>query len=255
MWSCAKECDAMDSIDFSTAQQWSLGPYILGYEHPLLIISQETVEQTWAVLGIALIIMLILRILVTKSTIARFIVFAGITFLVNLVKQSLGYFSFPHFCFIATLFCFIALCNIAPLIPGLEEPTRDINTTLALSIIAFAYRTFYAIRTHGIKDFITDFFKPFFIMLPLNIIGELASIISLSFRLFGNIFGGSLITKLYFGTLQGSIIAQCIGLLCGINFLITGFFIIFEGLLQAFVFSMLALTYLALETQEEGAEE
>jgi F-type H+-transporting ATPase subunit a len=245
----------MDSIELGSVDQWSLGPLILGYDHPFLYVVKETVEQTWAVLILILILSLILRVLVVKNSIARFLVFSGITFLTSLVKQSLGYFSFPHFCFVAALFCFIALCNIIPLIPGFDEPTRDINTTLALSIIAFLYRTVYSIRAHGIKDFIADFFKPFFIMLPLNIIGELASIISLSFRLFGNIFGGSLITKLYFSTLQGSIIAQIFGLLSGVNFLITGFFIVFEGLLQAFVFSMLALTYLALETQEEGLEE
>jgi F-type H+-transporting ATPase subunit a len=89
-------------------------------------------------------------------------------------------------------------------------------------------------------------------MLPLNVIGKLSSIISISFRLFGNIFGGAIITKLYFGAIGGSIILELLGLLSGLNFLIVAFFTLFEGLLQAFVFAMLTLTYLALSTQEGG---
>ena len=89
-------------------------------------------------------------------------------------------------------------------------------------------------------------------MLPLNIVGKLSSIISISFRLFGNIFGGAIITKLYFTAIRGSIILELLGILSGTNFLIIAFFTLFEGLLQAFVFAMLTLTYISLGTQEGG---
>jgi F-type H+-transporting ATPase subunit a len=89
-------------------------------------------------------------------------------------------------------------------------------------------------------------------MFPLNVIGKLASIISISFRLFGNIFGGAIISRIYFGVIEGSLIGEMIGLFSGINFLIMLFFGLFEGALQAFVFSMLTLTYLSMSIQGEG---
>src|SRR6185436_19701385 len=104
-------------------------------------------------------------------------------------------------------------CNTAPLIPWLEEPTRDLNTALALGIISFLYVQLVAVQTRGIFFYIKDFFQPFFIMLPLNVIGKLSSIVSISFRLFGNIFGGAIITKLYFTFISGSIILETMGLL------------------------------------------
>ena len=89
-------------------------------------------------------------------------------------------------------------------------------------------------------------------MLPLNIIGKISSIISVSFRLFGNIFGGSIITKLYFTAIQGSVLFELLGIFSGLNLLIVCFFTLFEGLLQAFVFAMLTLTYLSIGCSEEG---
>ena len=135
---------------------------------------------------------------------------------------------------------------------GLDEPTRDLNTTLALGIISFIYIQSVTIKTRGIGSYVKDFFQPFFVMLPLNVVGKLSSIISISFRLFGNIFGGAIITKLYFSTIRGSIILELLGILSGANFLIVAFFTLFEGLLQAFVFAMLTLTYLSIGTQEGG---
>src|SRR5690606_8858231 len=145
-----------------------------------------------------------------------------------------------------------ALCNTASIIPLLDEPTRDLNTALALGIISFIYIQVFTIKAHGIKSYIGGFFKPFFVMFPLNIIGKLSSIISVSFRLFGNIFGGSIITKLYFTAIQGSVLFELAGILTGMNLLIVLFFTLFEGLLQAFVFAMLTLTYLSIGSQESS---
>jgi F-type H+-transporting ATPase subunit a len=90
-------------------------------------------------------------------------------------------------------------------------------------------------------------------MFPLNVIGKLSSIISSSFRLFGNIFGGSIITKLYFTAIQTSLLTQLFGIFSGFNILIVLFFTLFEGLLQAFVFAMLTLTFLSLGASDESS--
>ena len=100
-----------------------------------------------------------------------------------------------------------------------------------------------------------EFFRPFFLMFPINLIGHFSKIISISFRLFGNIFGGSIIMELYKNLIAGSILRETLGIFTGINFILLIFFGIFEGLIQAFVFSILTLTYLSLAIQKEPAAE
>lgn len=240
----------MNGTELIETHEWSFGS-IIGYEdNPLLIINSEIVIHTWIIMLILALILASIKAILQYSTLGRFLLLQFVSFFIDLTKQSLGYFVFSHCVFAGSLFIFIALCNTASIIPWLDEPTRDLNTTLALGIISFIYIQSTIIKTHGIRPYIRDFFKPFFVMLPLNIIGKLSSIISISFRLFGNIFGGAIITKLYFSAIRGSIILELLGILSGMNFIIIAFFTLFEGLLQAFVFAILTLTYLSIGTQE-----
>jgi len=242
----------MNGAELIETPYWYFG-YLVGYENNSLFnINSEIVIHTWIIMILLAIMLACVNFFLQHTVIGRFILLRFVSFFIDLTKQSLGYFDFYHCVFAASLFIFIALCNTASLIPWLDEPTRDLNTTLALGIISFLYVQTMIIKTRGIGSYIKDLFQPFFIMLPLNIIGKLSSIISISFRLFGNIFGGSIITKLYFSAISGSIILELLGLLFGVNFIIIGFFTLFEGLLQAFVFAMLTLTYLAIGTQEGG---
>lgn len=238
----------MNGSELIKTHQWS----VPGSDHPLLTVNSEIIIHTWIIIGLVALSLASVKYILHNTKIGRFILLQGVGFFVDLTKQALGYFVFSHCVFAASLFIFIALCNTASLVPWLDEPTRDINTTLALGLISFLYIQSVAIKTRGIGAYISDFFKPFFIMFPLNIIGKLSSIVSVSFRLFGNIFGGSIITKLYFTALQGSALFELFGIFTGFNILIVCFFTIFEGLLQAFVFTMLTLTYLAIASQEDG---
>jgi len=272
----------MTGLNTPATHQWSLAS-LWGHQHPLLTINAETVIYTWIMLGLLFIIALLLRLTLNTNGRARFMVLTLVSSLADTTKQTLGVFSFNHFSFIATLFVFIALANTLSLIPWLDEPTNDINTTLALGIIAFIYTQHTSIKQIGITQYIKGYFSPVFILLPLNIIGKLSSVISLSFRLFGNIAGGGIIASMYFGQLvRSSIYTEllCIGafslilaiLFCmykrysvGImlnfallslffspNMLITLFFGVFEGFLQAFVFTTLSLTYLATALQGDS---
>ena len=112
-----------------------------------------------------------------------------------------------------------------------------------------------AIKARGIFGYIKDYFAPFFLLFPLNIIGTLATIVSISFRLFGNIFSGAIIGKLYLNALAGNFLFEMLGILSGINIILTLFFVLFAGTIQAFVFSMLTLTYLAMAITQEPTEE
>ncbi len=242
----------MNEVDLVEAHQWLIGSFI-GIEHSFFRINKATVIYTWITLLILALILFICRYFITKKeSIGHFITLSLVQFFVDLINQTLAKFSFNHFVFITTTFCFVLACNIISIIPWMEEPTTDLNTTLALGLISFVYTQWASINTIGLWTYIKGYFSPFFIMLPLNIIGRLATVVSISFRLFGNIFGGSIISSIYFTAIQGRFVLELIGLISGFNLLMILFFGIFEGFLQAFVFSMLSLTYLSIALQGEG---
>jgi F-type H+-transporting ATPase subunit a len=223
-----------------------------GLDHPLLYLTKETIFNTWMTLVVMILLCLLGRWFLTrKDSVGRYLLLSFCDSFVDLVTQTLGLFSYNHFLMVTGIFIFVLLCNWIAILPWAEEPTQDLNTTLAFGISVFAYKEFFTIKVHGIKAYIKDFLQPFFVMLPLNIIGHFSKIISMSFRLFGNIYGGFTITNIYATFINQSIIMQIIGLVSGLNFIMLGFFTLFEGLIQAFVFAMLSLTYLAIAIQEE----
>jgi len=138
---------------------------------------------------------------------------------------------------ICALFMFLFLCNWLGIIPHLEEPTKDLNTPLSYGILGFVLAHHAGIKAKGIKTYLKDYCEPMFIMAPLNIIGELAKVISISFRLFGNIMGGSIII-LVVSYLTFNLVTPPF---------LNAFFGAFVGTIQAFVFTMLTLVYIAVQ--------
>jgi len=138
---------------------------------------------------------------------------------------------------ICALFMFLLLSNWLGIIPHLEEPTKDLNTPLSFGIMGFFIAHYAGIKAKGIKKYLKGYCEPMFIMAPLNIIGELAKVISISFRLFGNIMGGAIII-LVVSYLTFSIITPPF---------LNAFFGAFVGTIQAFVFTMLTVVYIAVQ--------
>lgn len=170
----------------------------------------------------------------------------------DLCNDTLGSRGRAYMPFVATIFLFVWISNMLGVIPGLEEPTRNINTTLGLGIICFIVAHVSSIRAKGIKSYILDYFEPMIVvkgvsipnvfMFPLNFVGELSKVISHSFRLFGNIMGGAIIIM----------VVSNLTHYVAMPILLSAFFGLFVGTVQAFVFAMLALTYIAvLQPQEE----
>lgn len=245
--------EKFEGFDYKLWNPFSL----LGIEHNLLKINADTIIDTWIALGIILLLALIARmVLKNEKSIIRYFVISTLEFFIDLTTKTIGTFIYKHFAFVTALFIFILTCNWVALIPTIHEPTKDLNTALAVGLISFFYKDYQSIKAIGLGAFFKEFIHPFFIMFPLNVIAHCSKVISMSFRLFGNIFGGSIISDLYIQAVSSSIIAEIIGLSIGANFIVIGFFIIFEGFIQAFVFSMLSLTYLAiaLQTEEEGGQ-
>jgi len=138
---------------------------------------------------------------------------------------------------ICALFMFLLLSNWLGIIPHLEEPTKDLNTPLSFGIMGFCIAHYAGIRAKGLKAYLKGYCEPMFIMAPLNVIGELAKVISISFRLFGNIMGGAIII-LVVSYLTYSIITPPF---------LNAFFGAFVGTIQAFVFTMLTVVYIAVQ--------
>lgn len=152
---------------------------------------------------------------------------------------------------IGTIFIFIFSLNVFGIIPGFVSPTANINTTVALALFAFFMVQYFGIRTQGIKYFKHFWGDPWWLgplMLPIHIIGELARPLSLSIRLFGNIFGEDMVVAVLI-----LIVTKILG-----NFLVPLqfpmlLFAIFTSFIQALVFSMLVCIYIAVAV--EGHEE
>ncbi len=142
----------------------------------------------------------------------------------------------PFLPFIATLFVFIAACNLLAAVPGYEPPTGSLSTTTALALCVFCAVPFYGIRQHGLRGFLHLYLEPTPLMLPLNIIGELARTLALAVRLYGNVMSGAvvgaillLITPLAFPALMHALE-------------------LLTGLIQAYIFAVLATVFIAAAT-------
>jgi len=136
---------------------------------------------------------------------------------------------------IGTIFIFIATCNLIGLVPGFFPPTASLNTTIACALIVVVFTHVIGIKYHGVK-YIKHFLGPVWwmipIIFPIEIIGHLARILSLSFRLFGNMMGHELVLGILF-VLAGAFFAPLPIMALGI----------FVALVQAFVFFLLSVMY------------
>ena len=144
--------------------------------------------------------------------------------------------------FIGTLFLFIALSNICIILPGYEAPTGSLSTTAALAICVFLAVPFFGISEVGILGYLKSYLQPTFIMLPFNIISEISRTLALAIRLFGNIMSAGMIVSilLTIAPLIFPILMTMLGLITGI--------------VQAYIFSILAIVYIAAATQESKPE-
>lgn len=152
-----------------------------------------------------------------------------------------------------TFFIFILSLNLFGLIPGFISPTANMNTTVAFALLAFAIVQYYGITRLGPWGYFKHFWgEPWqlgILMFPIHVIGELARPLSLSLRLFGNIFGEDLVIVVII-----SIVIKLLG-----NALIPAqvpmmLFAIFTSFIQALVFAMLVGIYIAIALAEQGEQ-
>jgi F-type H+-transporting ATPase subunit a len=139
--------------------------------------------------------------------------------------------------FLGTLFLFIAVSNLCTIIPAYEPPTGSLSTTAALAISVFIAVPVYGIVETGLGGYLKSYLEPTFLMLPFNIIAEITRTLALAVRLFGNIMSGTMIIAILLSVtpLIFPIFMTLLGLL--------------TGMVQAYIFSVLATVYIAAATQ------
>lgn len=136
---------------------------------------------------------------------------------------------------VMTILLFIGFSNLSGVIPMVENPTGDINITVALAAMVFVIAHAGSIKSKGIVEYIKGYFSPIPFLFPLNIIGELAKPVSHSMRLFGNMVGGGIIMTVIMTFIPWIIPVPLIF-----------WFDVFAGVLQAFIFTMLTIVYIAV---------
>ena len=141
--------------------------------------------------------------------------------------------------FLGTLFLFIAAAALATIVPGYEPPTGSLSTTAALALCVLVSVPVFGVREQGLRGYLKSYLEPTVIMLPFNIISEVSRTLAMAVRLFGNMMSGAMIiailltiTPLFF-----PIVMTLLGLL--------------TGMVQAYIFSILAAVYLAAATHTD----
>jgi F-type H+-transporting ATPase subunit a len=139
--------------------------------------------------------------------------------------------------FLGTLFLVIATATLGTIVPGFEPPTASLSTTVALALCVFVAVPVFGIRGQGLGGYLETYVQPTIIMLPFNIIGELSRTLALAVRLFGNMMSGAMIVAILLTVVPFvfPIVMTLLGLL--------------TGMVQAYIFSILAGVYIAAATQ------
>ena len=225
----------------------------------------ETVVNTWIVMALIVGLCLFLthgmqvHARTKRQVVAEYLV----GMVRNMVKNNMGE-RFMHYVpFVGALFSLAMLSSLISMV-GMFSPTGDLSTCVGWAVLVFVVITYYKIRTQHIGGYLKGFTQPVFIMTPLNMISEVATPISMAFRLFGNIASGSVVTLLLYGGLAalssgilglipgavGEVLSMIPIFQLGIPAILSIYFDLFTSVLQAFIFCMLTMMYIKLACEE-----
>ena len=145
--------------------------------------------------------------------------------------------------FVGTLFVFLVVANLLSIVPGYVNPTSSLSTSAALASCVFFAVPIFGIRQQGLAGYLRQYIRPSVLMLPFNLIGELSRTLALAVRLYGNMMSGTVIAAvlLSFAPLFLPLVAQTFGLL--------------TGMIQAYIFSVLTMVYIASATRSSNREQ
>ena len=202
-----------------------------------------TIVFTWALmLVLAVGAKLITRKLTTDHTRSRWQNLLEIV--VTAIAKQIEEVGLPHpmkyLGFLGTLFLFVAAASLCTVIPGYEPPTGSLSTTAALALCVMVAVPLFGISEQGVGNYLKSYIKPTFIMLPFNVISEISRTLALAVRLFGNMMSGAMIIGILLTITPFifPIVMTALGLL--------------TGMVQAYIFFILATVYIAAATRTRG---
>lgn len=248
-----------DSIEITGARVYATIPMPL---QPLII--SESQINSWlvllSVLGVAL--YLTHGLAIKPVTKRQIITEWAVEKVEGLVSDNMGPRFMAYVPFIASIMVISAFSSLISLV-GLRPPTADMNVVAGWAILVFVIITYYKLKG-GLFPYVKGFFEPLPVFAPFNIIGELATPVSMSFRHYGNVLSGVVISTLVSFALQGLsklVLGWLPGFLGDFPFLQAGlpailslYLDVFSGLMQAFIFAMLTMLYIATGFPEEDYE-
>ena len=204
-----------------------------------------TIVTTWVLMaGMALTARLITRRLATEGSVSRWQ--ATLEIIVSGIGKQMADLGLRrpdrYMPFLGTLFLFVALANLCTVIPGFEPPTGSLSTTAALALCVFFAVPLFGIREQGLLGYLKTYSEPTVLMLPFNVISELSRTLALAVRLFGNMMSGVMILGILLSITPYlfPIVMTALGLL--------------TGMVQAYIFSILAAVYIAAATHTESTQ-
>ena len=235
------------------------GPKIY-FEIPIL--GGIRITQTTVSLLVVTILLIVASVILTRKLTkrpgrAQVLVEKAVTMLYNLVEDTMGKHNLVFAPYIGTLF----LCSIFGTIIGMTQifrsTTADLSVTLAWAIVTSLLVWYNTIKNFGFKAWLKGFTEPIAVMTPMNVVSEIAQPLSMAFRHFGNVAGGSVLTSLIYAALAALTTALFSWLpdavaaafppifQVGIPAVLSIYFDLFSGFVQALVFSLLTMVYIA----------
>lgn len=171
----------------------------------------------------------------------------------RLVKENMGDFFIAFSPFVGSIMAISAFSSLLTLF-GLYPPTSDLNVVAGWAILVFILITNYKLKG-GLGNYLKGYLEPIFVMAPMNVVSELATPLAMSFRHYGNVLSGAVIAALVAGGLEGlsslllgwlpGVLGEIPFLKIGIPAVLSIYFDIFSGCMQAFIFAMLTMMYVA----------
>jgi F-type H+-transporting ATPase subunit a len=228
-----QEGKVMNTPDVFPVDMISIGPVVI----------TNTVIITWLAMAVIIVgsYLLTMRLSLTPG-IGQEILESLLEAAEKTVKETVSIDPWIVIPFVTTLWILIGVSNLVGLIPGLVTPTADINTTFAFAMVSFSLMHVLGIKTMGMKGYLSHYKEPSWILLPIHVLAEFTRTIALAVRLFGNMLSGDMIAVIILGIA---------GFLVPIPFALLHIII---GLIQAYIFGILTLVFIAGGIRTESQE-
>jgi F-type H+-transporting ATPase subunit a len=200
----------------------------------------DTVVFTWIVMAVIIVTFFLLaRRLSLRPSLRQEILEAAFETIEKTVQDVLPLDPWLVVPMLGTLWILIGFSNLAGLVPGMKTPTADINTTFAFAVLSYAATHVVGIANQGLRKYLAHYGEPTWIVLPFHLVAEITRTVALAVRLFGNMLSGDMVAVIVLGIA---------GLLAPVPFALLHIVI---GLIQAYIFGVLTLVFIAGGLSEE----